>query len=205
MNTSRESITDNLGSGVNLWSGIMALIIILTGCGEEESGLSGSSATSPDPEKVALIRQAACAQDWDNAARKGSGAEMQNASLLWSVSPYHLLVPATGTGYTRLNIDTPHYDWLIYTTATMSLESLAEPSIRFNGPVEDCPDLNLVEYYVHHEVRTEWYLQLTGEPMSRALFYAGLLETDHSDPNDAGHASHLFNPHETTEEHTHDP
>lgn len=179
------------------------LLISLTGgCGEDIS--TASEGTPPDPVRAASVRQTLCAQNWDTAARKGSGAEPENASLLWSVSPYHLLVPSTGEGYTRLNIDAPHYDWLIYTTADVDIASIGGPSVKFSGPVEECPELNLVEYYAHHEVRAEWHLRLRGEAMSRALFYAGLVETEHSDPNDAGHASHIFEDHGEGDEAAHE-
>ena len=175
-------------------------ISVLSGCGEERAQPQGRA--NPNPDQSERVRQMVCEQNWSEAARKGSGAEIENASILWSVSPYHLLVPSTGEGYTRLNIDAPHYDWLIYTTADVELESVDKPALIFNGPLERCPELQLVEYYVHHEVRTEWHLRLRGAAMSRALFYAGLVETEHSDPEDAGHAAHLLREH-ILDEHDH--
>jgi hypothetical protein len=139
---------------------------------------------------AAAAREAACTQNYDAGARKGAGAEEFNASMLWSVSPYLVLVPKTGEGYVTVNVDAPHYDWLLYTTSDVKIESQSGPAITFNGAVEECPDLDLVEYGLHHPALNSWSLLLRGEALSRAHFYAGLAATDHSDPNQAGHAGH---------------
>ena len=200
-----REVTRNIGQ--TLLSCILGCIFVcifacIFGCGEDLPQSQERSA--PDHDESERVRQAVCDQDWETAARKGSGAEIENASLLWSVSPYHLLVPSTGEGDTKLNIDAPHYDWLIYTTADVELESVDAPSLTLNGPLERCPELQLVEYYAHHETRSEWHLRLRGAGMSRALFYAGLVRTDHSDPSDAGHASHLFEDQDDAEHEHHD-
>lgn len=143
-----------------------------------------------DSPGAKTVRQRACAQDWTNSARKGAGAETHNASLVWSVSPYQLLIPSTGTGFTKLNVDAPHYDWLVYLPADYRVEALDGPALEYSGPVEECPDQNLVEYGAHHTGLNSWMLRIDGERLSRARFYAGLAATDHSDPEDAGHAGH---------------
>lgn len=167
----------------------VALLLAATaGCGEEEGFVEGP--VDFQSAGAQSVRHKVCGQDWDNAARKGAGAEDYNASTLWSVSPYQVLVPSTGEGHVLLNVDAPHFDWLIYTAAETDLEVLDGPEVVFNGPVEECPELGLVEYGVHHPELTSWPLVLAAEPMSRAQFYAGLATTDHSDLSKAGHAGH---------------
>jgi hypothetical protein len=157
---------------------------LLIGCGGEEGPVDF------DSEAARVVREQACSQDWSTAARKGAGAETYNASTLWSVSPYQVLVPSTGVGFVRLNVDTPHYDWLLYTTADVQLDNLDGPALESNGPVAACPELGLVEYGAHQHALMSWSLQMGGEPLSRARFYAGVAGTDHSDPDEADHAGH---------------
>lgn len=139
---------------------------------------------------AAAARAAACSQDYDTAARKGAGAEDYNATTLWSVSPYLVLVPSTGEGHVVLNVDAKHYDWLLYTTSDVELESAGGPDIVFNGPVQECPEFGLMEYGVHHTDHATWPLLLRADGLSRVHFYAGLAATPHSDPTEAGHAGH---------------
>ncbi len=162
---------------------------LFVGCGESAEGpLEGP--VDFTSHGAHLVRQAACAQDYENGARKGAGAEDYNASTLWSVSPYLVLVPSEGEGYVNVNVDAPHYDWLVYTTSDVDIESMDGPDLEYGGPVTECPELDLVEYGAHHEELTNWQLRMRAEPMSRAHFYAGLAATEHSDPEKAGHAGH---------------
>jgi hypothetical protein len=142
---------------------------------------------------AAVVREAACAASYDTGARKGAAAEAVNASTLWSVSPYMVLVPSAGEGHVRLNVDAPHFDWLLYTTSDFAIDNIDGPDIEFNGAVKECPELDLVEYGVHHPELTSWSLVLEGEGLARAHFYAGLAPTEHSDLSQAGHAGHSLN------------
>jgi hypothetical protein len=157
---------------------------LLVGCGGEEGPVDFGSEAAQD------VRERACSQDWSTAARKGAGAETYNASTLWSTSPYQVLVPSAGVGFVQLNVDTPHYDWLLYTTADVQLESLGGPALESNGPVAMCPELGLTEYGAHHHALISWPLRMDGEPLSRGRFYAGIAATDHSDPDEADHVAH---------------
>jgi hypothetical protein len=145
-----------------------------------------------ESEGAQQVRLRACQQDWDIGARKGSAEETQNATLLWSVSPYQILVPKTGRGFAKLNIDAPHYDWLVYTTSDVQLDAIDGPPLTYNGPVEECPELDLVEYGAHQEDRRYWMMQLDAQNSTHVKFYSGLAATDHSDPEEAGHAGHLL-------------
>jgi len=157
----------------------------IVGCGGSDEGPVDFGS-----EGAELVRQRVCSQDWETAARKGTGAETYNASTVWSVSPYQLLVPSTGEGFVSLNVDAPHYDWLLYTTSDVRLTALDGPDLAFNGSVRECPELDLVEYGVHHQELVSWLVRVDGAALARAKFYAGLAATPHSDPDEAGHAGH---------------
>lgn len=167
----------------------------VVGCADTEGPVNFES------EGAEVVRQRVCAQDWDAAARKGAAAETFNASTLWSVSPYQVLVPSTGAGFTKLNVDAPHYDWLLYTTSDVRLANIDGPQLAYNGPVRECPELDLVEYGAHHPELTAWMLRIDGDRLSRARFYAGLAATDHSDPDQAGHAGHDLSGDENAPDH----
>ena len=72
------------------------------------------------------------------------------------MSPYQVLIPSSGTGHVKVNVDAPHYDWLVYTTEDVALEQLDGPELEYNGLVEECPELGLVEYGAHHPERMPW-------------------------------------------------
>jgi hypothetical protein len=143
-----------------------------------------------DSEGAQTVRHRVCAQDWESAARKGSAAETYNATTIWSVSPYQIMLPGTGAGFFKVNVDAPHYDWLLYTTSDVELSSLEAAALEYNGPVKECPEQGLIEYGVHHTGLMDWPLRVDGNEFSRVRFYAGLAATDHSDPDAAGHAGH---------------
>jgi len=181
-------------------AGFMMLGGSFLACGE--SGLE-EGPVDFDSAGARVVRLRACSQEWEASARKGAGAEAFNASTLWSVSPYQVLVPATGTGYVKLNIDAPHYDWLVYLPSSVDLESVDGPELEYGGPVEECPELGLTEYGVHHTRLRSWLLEVKGAGTSRVRFYAGLAATDHSDPHDAGHAGHDLSGDENAPDHGH--
>jgi hypothetical protein len=167
--------------------GLSTGLLVLPGCqaqGFEEGPVDF------DSDGAKAVRERACGQDWVLAARKGAAAETHNASMIWSVSPYQVLVPRTGTGYVNINVDAPHYDWLVYTTSDVDIEALAGPELEYGGPVEECPELDLLQYGAHHIDLNAWEMRLDAEEGSRARIYVGLAATDHSDPNAAGHAGH---------------
>ena len=172
--------------------------VFVVGCGKsgiDEDHVDFSS------EGAQTVRERVCSQDWETATRKGSGAEAHNASLLWSVSPYQVLVPKTGEGYVQVNVDAPHYDWLLYTTSDVTLSALDGPELKLNGPVKECPEMGLIEYGAHHQEVSQWAVRMGGEKFSRARFYAGLAATDHSDPDEAGHAGHDLSGDENAPDH----
>ncbi|MDH5673143.1 MAG: hypothetical protein OEZ06_13390 [Myxococcales bacterium] len=170
------------------WLGPTALILLLSACAARASQV-GEQVDFDSPQ-VAALRQTSCSQDFEAATRIGAAAAPENASGLWSVSPYQVLLPQSGEGYVMVHIDAPHFDWLLYTSASATLESLDEPALEFGGDVEVCGEPALVEYGLHPPEPSGWPLRIVGEPGTRVLFYAGLAQTDHSDPSQAGHAGH---------------
>lgn len=185
--------------------GVTLSLLLLSACGG-----SGDARTTPDtgvalgagtPVELPMtvdfdsvgagdVRASACAQTFENPARIGAGAELLTAPNLWSVSPYLVLIPASGEGYVSLNIDALHFDWLLYTTSDVTIEGLDGPLLESGGTVAQCPGQDLVEYGGHHHEIIDWPLRLRGEPGSRAKFFAALSGTEHSDPDAAGHAGH---------------
>jgi len=161
------------------------------------SGCDHGSAHHPEipvvdfrSEGATVARLEACGAEFGSGAHVGSALDRSSAPTLWSVSPYMVLLPADGVGHVTLNVDAPHFDWLLFTDADVLLESLEGPEATSNGILDGCAEPRLAEYGAHHHERIYWPLRLTGEPGTRVHLYAALSATPHSDPSLAGHAGH---------------
>lgn len=178
--------TRGFGRGGRVLS-VLSLLGALAGCGTGDD----AQTVDFDSEAVAKARMLACHADFEDPARMGAAATPENAGAMWPVSPYSLLLPASGVGHIGVHVDAEHFDWLVYTDAD-SVETESGPRVAFGGPLAHCADKGLKEWGAHHAERSIWGLKVTGEPGSRVRVYVALSATDESDWSEAGHAGHVL-------------
>lgn len=166
---------------------MLALVGFSAGCDGSEAMTSVDFAS----EDVQKARTLACRAHFEAPARVGAAAQPENAGALWAVSPYLVLIPASGVGYVGVHVDAEHFDWLVYTDAA-DLATESGPKLTYGGPLHHCADKGLREWGTHHVEPSTWLLRVEGEPGSRVRVYVALSATEKSDWADAGHAGHVL-------------